>query len=117
MSNNRNSYAPFMKDFYRISKERLEAYLSAIDKAQDIIRKIKPVSEKNKVSWEKINLVSDILISLSNSLYGFKHYEEYEASEEWGQDWWSDQSDLVSDFFDIEFPNVFGKNKLEEKTT
>ena len=106
MKNTKYHYLTDMeKDFYRISKERLAGYMTALDEIRGIIHDIEISSYKAKEVNDKLKIVQNILISLWNSLWGFKHYEEYEATGIDGQDWWTSQSDHIDDYFSIEFPN------------
>ncbi len=91
-----------MKDFYQISKERLEAYLNRLVEASEALEGIKPANEKDK---EKIDEAWGYIIDVLNSLNGFKDYEDYEAGGELVQDLWLDHSRLDNDKFSkIEFP-------------
>ena len=44
------NWAPFKKDFYRISKERLEAYLDKLNEACDLIKELKQKNDSGKGS-------------------------------------------------------------------
>lgn len=98
-----NHYSPFVKIFYRISKERLEAYLDKLNDASEYLRKLKPTSKKEK---GKIEQAQGSLIDIFNSLYGFKNYEDIEAGGEGIQDLWFSQPTTFDNdkFYEIEFP-------------
>lgn len=100
------------KDFYRISKERLAGYMTVIDEVRGIIQDIEISRYTAKEVNEKLDMVQHTLISLWNSLWGFKHYEE--GFDDYDQDWWMDQSDHIVDYFGIEFP--MGIDESENKT-
>ena len=104
---------PFMKDFYRISKERLEAYLNKLGEGSDIIREIRLDLDEGNVDWEKVDEAWGKVIDVYNSLLGFRYYEDTEVGGEivddaylFNQDW--NQTELDNGkFHDIEF----GKSK------
>lgn len=94
-----------MKDFYRISKERLEVYIDILDKASEIMRDAKPKDKAGKVNWQRVESAWILVIEVFNGLYGFKNYEDAEAGGEFIQDLWINSSDLDNyKFFKIEFP-------------
>ncbi len=108
--NNKQNYAPFMKKFYRISKERLEAYLNRLEDVSEIMRKIRPEGNKGKVDWEKVNEAWMHIIDVGNGLYGYKNYEDYKAGGELIDDAWINWSGFdESKFFSIEFPDGIEK--------
>lgn len=97
------NFPPSMKDFYRISKERLEVYLYCLDEATEIVRKIRPKRKRGKV-WDKVDEAWRLVIEVFNGLYGFKNYEDAEAGGKIIQDLWINFSNLDnSKFYDIEF--------------
>ncbi len=102
-----------MKDFYRISKERLEAYLDKLSEANDIIREIQPISDKDNVDWKKVDEAWKKVIDVYSSLLGFKYYEDAAVGGEVVDDaylfnqYWNRTELDNGKFHDIEF----GKSK------
>ena len=86
MKKNKVNRPPFRKDFYRISKERLEAYLDKLGEASDLIKDLRPKNDKGKVDWEVVDNAWGKIIDVMNSLNGFKNYEDVEAGGEIIQD-------------------------------
>lgn len=108
MKNNKFKYPPYLKDFYRISKERHEAYLDKLSEASGIIKEIRPDNDKGDVSWEKVDKAWRKIIDVLNSLLGFRYYEDAEAGAEIGEDTFLYDPEVGLDndkFFKIEFPN------------
>lgn len=108
MKNNKPNYPPYTKAFYRISKERLDAYLSKLKEATGIIYKLRPDYDKGDVNWRKVDEAGGKIIDVFNSLIGFKHYENAQAGGEVIQDTFLYDYFVELDngqFFDIEFPN------------
>ena len=102
----KHNYPPSMKDFYRISKERLEIYLYCLAETTEIIRRIRPKGKKDKV-WDQSDKAWDLVIEVFNGLYGFKHYENAQAGGKVIQDTflYDEGVELDNDkFFKIEFP-------------
>ena len=76
----RIDWSPFRKDFYRISKERLEAYLDKLKEASDLLKELK--NDKGKTDWEVVDMAWRKIVDVMNSLSGFKNYEDTEAGGE-----------------------------------
>lgn len=119
MTSKKTSYSPFMKNFYRVSKERFEAYIEKLDEANEIFRKLRPENDKGSVDWEKIEKAWGKIIDVSNSLLGFRYYEDAEAGGEIVDDFFLYNGGVELDnhkFFKTEFPNGLnekGTNKHE----
>ena len=109
MKNRGYNSHPFMKDFYRISKERLQAYLDKLIEATDIIRGIRPNGDKSNVDWEKVDEAWGKVIDVYNSVLGFRYYEDAKGGGEIIDDanLYSSTELDNSKFYDIEF----GKSK------
>lgn len=106
-----------MKDFYRISKERLETYINCLDDASHILWGIRPNRKKSKADRQKFEDAWEMVVEVLNGLYGFKNYEDVEAGGEIIQDLWINFSDLDNDkFHGIEFKEEIEKaRKKSEK--
>lgn len=110
MQNKKNNYSPFAKDFYRISKKRLEVYLDSLDEATGYLKELNTTSKgEEKI---KLDRAMDCLIDIWNSLYGFKNYEDIQAGREGIQDLWTSQPSAFDNdkFYEIEFPEGLSKS-------
>lgn len=93
---------PPNKKFYRVSKERLEAYKSTLSKINDILKGLKPESNTGKVEWEPVDAIWGATIDLLNSISGFQMYVDEKEEFDDGFLYNSTHLDNVK-FYEIEF--------------
>jgi hypothetical protein len=82
MDKNCSKNLPFMKEFYRISKERLKAYLDKLNEINDVLQEVKPSVDTNSIDIRKIEDVQGKVIDVYSSLLGFRYYEDAEVGGE-----------------------------------
>lgn len=110
MSKKKLNTITYKKKFYRISKERLETYITLLN---GLLKHLEHKLEKEKMhttSWEKIYVIYEQLIAIKNSMHVFKNIEDdiatcgEVANADYG---WLQISDLDDyGFFAIEFPEM-----------
>lgn len=94
----------YQKDFYRISKERIDAYLNQMQMIVNLLQEIK-ADNQNEVAQQHTERILELIIDMSNTLAGFRYYEDYVAGADPVDDFWINTTEFdLEKLFDIEFP-------------
>lgn len=114
MNNNRKNTITYKNKFYRISNERLDTYITLLDRMMVWLSHRQDKVKKHTTDWENLCELGNCINAIRNSLYGFKKFEdEVEINGDVGDFTWLQFSEIDDyDSFIVEFPEI--DQKLRE---